>query len=296
MMALQSMTGFARTEGESGRYSWVWEIRSVNGKGLDMRLRLPPGFEHLETEVRKILSARFTRGNMQVSLNVSTREEKVEAVVNEDALNAILDLKNRLAGQVDDKPLSFDTLLLMRGVVDFRQSEESADAIKERDTDILIGLEDAVQAMLESRRKEGGALKTVLMGQLETLRDLVAQIEKDPSRSSAEIAARLQSQLEALLGETSKLDETRLHAEAALLATKADIREELDRLKAHVIAGRELLDAGKPVGRKLDFLAQEFNRETNTICSKSNAIAVTTIGLEMKVVIDQFREQVQNLE
>ncbi len=296
MMALQSMTGFARTEGESGRYSWVWEIRSVNGKGLDMRLRLPPGFEHLEAEVRKILSARFTRGNMQVSLNVSTREEKVEAVVNEDALNAILDLKNRLAGQVDDKPLSFDTLLLMRGVVDFRQSEESADAIKERDTDILIGLEDAVQAMLESRRKEGGALKTVLIGQLETLRDLVARIEKDPSRSSAEIAARLQSQLEALLGETSKLDETRLHAEAALLATKADIREELDRLKAHVIAGRELLDAGKPVGRKLDFLAQEFNRETNTICSKSNAIAVTTIGLEMKVVIDQFREQVQNLE
>ncbi|MBN8951004.1 MULTISPECIES: YicC/YloC family endoribonuclease [unclassified Rhizobium] len=295
-MALQSMTGFARREGTSGRGRWAWELRSVNGKGLDIRLRLPPGLERLEADVRKSIADRLSRGNLQVSLSLSVEESRVEVVVNQDALAAVLALRDQLAGIVDPAPLKLESLMAVRGLVEFREAEEDEAAVAARDADIMAGLEAALGDLRDMRSREGDALGKVLLGQVATIEGLTSTVERDPSRSPQEIAARLATQVSMLLGGSSGLDRDRLHAEAALLATKADLREEIDRLKAHVAAARDLISKGGPVGRKLDFLAQEFNRESNTICSKSNAAAVTAAGIELKVVIDQFREQVQNLE
>lgn len=295
-MALQSMTGFARREGTSGRFRWAWELRSVNGKGLDLRLRLPAGLERLEPEVRRSVADRFSRGNLQASLSVSAEENRFEATLNQEALSAVLVMRDQLAGVIDPAPLKLDTLLAIRGIIEFREAEEGEDAIAARDADIMAGLEDALADLGAMRQQEGRALGQVLLGHIGTIEGLTAAVEGDPSRSPQEIATKLVAQVAALMDSTSGLDRDRLHAEAALLATKADLREEIDRLKSHIAAARGLLAKGGPVGRKLDFLAQEFNRESNTICSKSNAAAVTTAGIELKVVIDQFREQVQNLE
>ncbi len=296
-MTLQSMTGFARVEGTSGRSRWAWELRSVNGKGLDIRSRLPQGQEYLETDLRRLVGERLTRGNLQVGLSLSVSENRVEAVLNHDALNAVLALRDQLGPDIlDPAPLRLDTLLSIRGLVDMREAEDDEEAVVKRDADILAGLGEAVNALAAMRETEGAALRTILEDQVTRIEGLALQIEADPSRSPEEIARRLEVQLAGLMDTTSGLDRDRLHQEIALIATKADLREEIDRLKAHVTAARELLSVGGPVGRKLDFLAQEFNRESNTICSKSNAVAVTAAGIELKVVIDQFREQVQNLE
>jgi len=295
-MSLQSMTGFARNEGSHGRYRIVWELRSVNGKGLDVRLRLPAGLERLEVDVRRLVSDRFARGNIQAALTLTASETKLEAVLNREALDAILALRSELGGAIDPAPLRLDTLLGMRGIVDIREAQEDEAEAFARDTAILAILEKAVSALQQMREREGAALAEVLAGQVGTIADLALTVENDPSRSPEEIARRLSQQVASLLQDSSALDPARLHAEAALLATKADLREEIDRLKAHVVAASELLEKGGPVGRRLDFLAQEFNRESNTICSKSNSAAITAAGLELKVVIDQFREQVQNLE
>ncbi len=295
-MTLQSMTGFARVEGTSGRTRWAWELRSVNGKGLDLRLRMPPGFEAMEADVRRVAGEAFSRGNLQVGLAVSVSEPQIEAVVNQGALSAVLALRDQLAGMVDPAPLKLDTLLAVRGIVDFREAEESETERAVRDGDIRAGFAEAIRCLADMRASEGTALAGVLLGQVARIEALTALVEADPSRSVAAIAERLSGQVALLMQGTTALDRDRLHQEAALIATKADLREEIDRLKAHVAAARELLAQGGPVGRKLDFLAQEFNRESNTICSKSNAAAVTAAGIELKVVIDQFREQVQNLE
>ncbi len=296
LMALQSMTGFARREGSSGRYRWAWELRSVNGKGLDLRLRVPAGMERFETEVRRLAGERFARGNIQASLTVAINENQVEAVINKDALSAVLALREELGAVLDPAPLRLDALLAIRGLVDFREAEDSAEAAAARDLSIMEGFAGALQDLVSMREREGQALSEVLNGQVDQIAALAAIVEADPSRSPQEIARRLAAQVALLLEGTAGLDRDRLHAEAALLATKADLREEVDRLKAHVVAAREMLASGGPIGRKLDFLAQEFNRESNTICSKSNAAAITAAGIELKVVIDQFREQIQNLE
>lgn len=296
-MPLQSMTGFARLDGRTGRHQWAWELRSVNGKGLDVRLRLPQGLERLEADVRRIASAHFARGNIQCSLSLQASETRVEAVVNDAALQAVLDLRKQLEGKVDPAPLRFDTLLSIRGVVDFRDVADDPAEAEALDRDLLAGLEKAASAMAAMREAEGAALAAVLLAQVAAVEKLTALVENDPSRSPEQIRARLQAQVASLLeGTSGPLDRDRLHAEVAILATKADVREEIDRLKSHIAAARDLLAKGGPVGRKLDFLAQEFNRESNTICSKSNSAAVTAAGIELKVVIDQFREQVQNLE
>lgn len=296
-MSLQSMTGFARLDGRTGRHQWAWELRSVNGKGLDLRLRLPPGSERLESEVRRIASAHFSRGNIQASLSIQAGETKVEAVVNDAALQAVLDLRRQLEGRVDPAPLRFDTLLTIRGVIDFRDVADDTTEMEALDRDVIAGIEKAAAAMAAMREAEGAALAAVLLAQIAAVEKLTGLVETDPSRSPEQIRVRLEGQIAALLDGTSgALDRDRLHVEVAILATKADVREEIDRLKSHITAARDLLRKGGPVGRKLDFLAQEFNRESNTICSKSNSAAVTAAGIELKVVIDQFREQVQNLE
>jgi uncharacterized protein (TIGR00255 family) len=295
-MALQSMTGFARREGTSGRHRWAWELRSVNGKGLDLRLRLPPGLERLETDIRRLASDHFSRGNVQAGLTLSVGENRFEASINQDALAAVLSMRDQLAGVIDPAPLKLDTLLAIRGIIEFREAEDGEDLIAQRDGDIMAGLEGALFDLRTMRQQEGRALGQILLDQIQTIASLTETVEDDPSRSAPEIAAKLAAQVALLMGDAPGLDRDRLHAEAAMLATKADLREEIDRLKAHVSAARDLLAKGGPVGRKLDFLAQEFNRESNTICSKSTAVAVTAAGIELKVVIDQFREQVQNLE
>ncbi len=295
-MPLQSMTGFARREGTSGRYRWAWEMRSVNGKGLDVRLRLPQGCEHLETEFRKLSGDCLSRGNLQVGLTLSAAETGVEAVVNQGALAAVLALRAQLGDLIDPAPLRLDTLLQMRGVVDFREPEDDEATRTARDADILQGFRLALADMVAMRETEGEALRQILLLQIDRIETLARIIEADPSRSPQAITARLAQQVAMLMDTGVTLDRDRIHAEVALIATKADLREEIDRLQAHVTAARDLLKKGGPIGRKLDFLAQEFNRESNTICSKSNAAAVTAAGIELKVVIDQFREQVQNLE
>jgi uncharacterized protein (TIGR00255 family) len=292
-MVLQSMTGFARREGTSGRWRWAWELRSVNGKGLDLRLRLPPGLERMETDVRRLIGEQFSRGNIQVSLSVSASDNRFETVLNQEALGAVLALRDQLDGIIDPAPLRLDTLLSIRGLVEFRESE---DGIIARDAEIIAGLRLSLLDLRSMRGQEGAALSGVLLDHVLTIEGLTLTIESDPSRSPQEIATRLAAQVSILMDGSGALDRERLHSEAAILATRADLREEIDRLKGHVAAVRELLAKGGPIGRKLDFLAQEFNRESNTICSKSNASAVTAAGIELKVVIDQFREQVQNLE
>lgn len=297
MTTVQSMTGFARREGTTGRYRWAWELRSVNGKGLDVRLRLPPGLDLLEPEVRRRIAAELGRGNIQASLSLGYSEPKIEAVFNRDALAALQVLRSELGDLVDPSPLRLDSLLSIRGLVEFKEAEDDAEAVSVRDAAILEGLDRALEDLVAMRRSEGAALAAILSGQVRTIEALTATVENDPSRSSEEIARRLSAQLSTLLESGgSGLDRDRLYGEVALLATKADLREEIDRLKAHVAAADDLLARGGPIGRRLDFLAQEFNRESNTICSKSNSAAVTAAGIELKVVIDQFREQVQNLE
>lgn len=296
MSQLQSMTGFARATGGNDTATLAWEIKSVNGRGLEARLRLPPGFERLEQPARKLVHERFARGNIQASLAVSARGAKSRPVIDEDLLRDLADKAARLQRDFGAAPPAADGLLSLRGVMDF--PDLSADEAERAalDAAALDALAEALQALEEARIEEGAALDAHIRGQVETIAALVARAEADPSRTPEKIRERLAEQVGQLMEAAPGFDGERLHAEAALLAAKADIREEIDRLTTHVAAARSLLDAGGPVGRRLDFLGQEFNREANTLCSKSNAAAVTAIGLELKAVVDQFREQVQNLE
>ncbi|MGR6466124.1 YicC/YloC family endoribonuclease [Rhizobium sp. PAMB 3182] len=295
-MPLQSMTGFARSEGAVGRYRWSWELRSVNGKGLDIRFRLPNGMERLEGDLRRIASDSLARGNVQAALTLTAESAGMQAVLNRDALDAVLRLRDELGDLADTAPMTLDTLLSIRGLVEFRESQDSEEAVAELDRAVLESARVAFERLQSMREREGTSLADLFEAQLSKIAALADTIEADPARSPQEIVRKLSQQLQALMDAGPSLDSDRLYAEAAMLATKADIREELDRLKAHVAAARELLADGGPVGRKLDFLAQEFNRESNTICSKSNSATVTAAGIELKVVIDQFREQIQNLE
>jgi uncharacterized protein (TIGR00255 family) len=295
-MPLQSMTGFARREGTLGRGRWAWELRSVNGKGLDTKLRLPGGLEALDPEIRRRIAARFTRGNLQVSLSLNAGETQIQSTINQTALASVLSLREQLRDVIDPAPLKLDTLLAIRGVIDFKEPEESEADKAAREAAVLEGLDRALDDLATMRLSEGAALDQVLHRELAEMETLLDAIEHDPSRSPAAIAARLVQQIDWLTAHAATLDRDRLHAETALLAAKADVREEIDRLRAHIDAARALMAKGGPIGRKLDFLCQEFNRETNTICSKSTSAAVTAAGVDLKVVIDQFREQVQNLE
>ncbi|WP_417425951.1 YicC/YloC family endoribonuclease [Hoeflea sp.] len=295
-MAIQSMTGFARHEGEAEGCRFVWELRSVNGKGLDIRLRLPSGFEALEQPVRKAAAGVLARGNVQVVLSVNATTATTEAVVNEAALEAVIALLERLGDRIDARKPALDGILNIRGVLEFRDPELSDADRTARDQAVLAGFTKALEELVSVRRGEGAALARVLGDQIDRIEALALAVEADPSRSPEAIRTRLADQIAALMDTGAGLDRDRLHMEAALIATKADVREEIDRLKAHVEAARALLAISGGAGRRLDFLAQEFNRETNTICSKSNAASVTAMGLDLKVLIDQFREQVQNLE
>lgn len=295
-MAVRSMTGFARAEVETPAGSFVWELRAVNGKGLDVRFRLPQGMEHLEAELRRRLAATVSRGNLQASLQWR-REGGVPAlVVNEEMLARVVAMSSRLVADGHAAPPTADGLLAIKGLIDIAEEGLDETASEARDAAVTAGFDDALARLERARREEGAALRNVLSNRLAEIGALVERADLDPARSTEAIARRLGEQVEALLAASDAFDQARLHQEAAILAAKADIREEIDRLRAHLAAAEALLGDGGVIGRRLDFLSQEFHRESNTICSKSNAASLTAIGLDLKVVVDQFREQVQNIE
>ncbi|MFK4824004.1 YicC/YloC family endoribonuclease [Paenochrobactrum sp. BZR 588] len=299
-MTLQSMTGFARYSGthQNGGLvtNFTWEIRSVNGKGLDVRLRLPQGFEALEHNIRGLVAKSFTRGNMQVSLNIDNGAERHEVSINYTQVEKLLNASQELQARFGVAPLTLDGLFALRGVLDQPQeaaSEEEEAALK---VAVLDGLSALLLQLKETRELEGQALQRIFEKHVDEIALLTEKARHDPARTVEAIKTRLASQVSLLLDASQALDKDRLYAEAAYLATKADIQEELDRLDTHVASARKLLKDGGAIGRKLDFLSQEFNREANTLCAKSNAATITAIGLELKAAVDQFREQIQNLE
>jgi len=290
------MTGFARHTGGAEGVRWTWELRSVNGKGLDIRLRLPSGYEHLDPPVRKIANAALSRGNTQISLSVERDQQASMLAINDSALATVVSAIEKIDSSAETAPSTAAQILALRGVmetVEPQTSDERQAAISEA---LLVDFDTALSNLVEHRSAEGSALSSVLLGHIDTIARLTSQAGGDPSRSPTAIRDKLVKQVDQLSANDVSLDPSRLHQEAALLATKADIREELDRLSAHCDAARDLIANGSPVGRKLEFLSQEFNREANTLCSKSSAVSLTTIGLELKTVIDQFREQILNVE
>ncbi|GAB4349787.1 MAG: YicC family protein [Oricola sp.] len=295
MTAVQSMTGFASVARSAEGLDITCDIRSVNNKGLDIRLRAPLGLEALEPAVRKLVGEHLARGSIQIALNVKSAAGEGASGVDEARFRAVADAATRLARECSVHPPTADGILALRGIV-MTDEQEGRIAVEKAGEPCLAAVREALEALVVARSREGEALRTVLSSHIEAIAQLTGRAESDPASQPAAILARLKEQVAGLLEASASFDEARLHAEAALLATKADIREEIDRLKAHVEAARAMLRGGGPIGRKLDFLAQEFNRETNTICSKSPSAALTAIGLELKAVIDQFREQVQNLQ
>ncbi len=296
-MALSSMTGFARAHGVSGPYAWSWELKSVNAKGFDLKLRLPPGWDAVESQARARAAERLARGSVFASLSVGREGLAPVVRINEPVLAAVLDTLRSLSGRLDARPPSLDGILALKGVVDVAEAEENEDERRAAETAIVEGFAAAADGLKQMRRTEGTALGTVLAARLAEIAALAARAEAAPGRKAEAVKARLAEQVAALLDASAqRLEPDRLHQEALLLAVKADIREELDRLAAHVSQARKLMADGGPVGRKLDFLAQELNRESNTLCAKANDVELTNIGLELKAAVEQFREQVQNLE
>jgi uncharacterized protein (TIGR00255 family) len=295
-MTLSSMTGFARSHGVSGSYAWSWELKSVNAKGLELRLRIPPGWDAVEVPVRAKAAEALSRGNVYANLTVN-REGAVPVVrINEPVLAAVLGAIKNLSGRVDAERPRLDGVLGLKGVVEVIDEEESEASRRAAEAAIVAGFAQGLSGLADMRRHEGGAIGAILSSRLDEIARLSASAETVPGRQPDAIKKKIAEQVAALLDASSRFDPDRLHQEAILIASKADIREELDRLTAHVAQARKLLAGGGAVGRRLDFLSQELNRETNTLCAKSNDVALTNIGLELKSVVEQFREQVQNLE
>lgn len=295
-MALASMTGFARADGTAGPVTWSWEVKSVNAKGLDLKLRLAPGLDGIEAAARTLMASRLARGSVFANLAVKREAVATRVRVNEEVLAQVLEAVRVISSRVDARAPSVDGLLALRGLVETEEQEETAEERAALEAAVLVGLEQALDGLTAMRRQEGAALGLILGQRLDEIAALARAAEDNPARRPEAIRARLSESLAALLEPGRGFDPDRLHQEALLMAAKADIREELDRLAAHVGAARKLLADGGAVGRRLDFLAQEFNRETNTLCSKANDVSLTAIGLELKAVVEQFREQVQNLE
>jgi uncharacterized protein (TIGR00255 family) len=295
-MPLSSMTGYARASSALDGLHWQWEIKSVNGKGLDVRCRVPPGFETLDLPVREIAQKNLKRGNIHISLTCDRGGTEQRLAVNEMALEQVVVLSERLRERLGGAPPQIESLLALRGVMDVAAPIEDEAQIASRDKAMLASAEEAFHALTIARKAEGAKLAGVLSLHLDRIERLVLAARDNPARAVEAIRVRLAEQVMRLMEANSSFDRDRLHQEAVLLATRADIAEEIDRLFAHIEAARNLLLSSEPAGRQLDFLSQEFNREANTLCSKASERSLTAIGLELKTVIDQMREQVQNIE
>ena len=293
-MPIASMTGFARGDGSQGPDSWSWEVKSVNARGLDIRCRFPAGMDTLEPEVRRRVADRFTRGAFNLALQVNGAARRTRIEVNREALARIEAVMRELSDELGLELPRIDGLLNIRGVVELVEEELSAEEREAREAAVLASLDQALDGLAAAREAEGARIKAVLDDQLDEIASLVdAAVDCGEARPE-----RLREKLRTMLSDVLEqaLPEDRLAQEVAMLLIKADVREEIDRLAAHIDSARELLAKDEPSGRRLDFLCQELNRESNTLCSKAAEVELTRIGLDLKAVIEQFREQVQNVE
>lgn len=297
-MTVASMTGYARAEGRDSQGTWVWEGKSVNGRGLELRIKSAPGYDGLEVHAREAAARRLKRGNVQISLNVRAETEQSQVRVNEALLGQLVAICGQWqARHPEITPARMDGLLALKGVLEPVAEAGDADTLRAaRDETMKASLEAMLDQLAEMRRVEGARIAAVLTGQLDEIATLAARAGNCAVLRPEAVRERLRSQVAQVLDAAPTLAEDRIAQEVALIAVKADVREELDRLAAHVAAARDLLAQGGAIGRKLDFLAQEFNREANTLCSKSSDVELTRVGLDLKAVIDQFKEQVQNIE
>jgi uncharacterized protein (TIGR00255 family) len=296
-MPMKSMTGFGRASGQENGASWAWELRTVNGRGLDLRFRLPAGLEAFELRLREHVGKSLARGNCAITLTLKLPAVAGDVRLNEAALIRFAELAERARELTKrHESVTLDALLGLRGVIEVvegPQGDESGGPLQEA---LFTSFGKALATLVGAREAEGGRLATILAAKLDDIETLVMEAENSPARAPEAIRERLQTQLQRIFGESVDIDRDRVFQEAALLATRADIEEEIKRLKSHIAGARDLLRDHEPVGRKFEFLAQEFQREANTLCSKSNAAEITRTGLKLKSAIDQFREQVQNVE
>jgi uncharacterized protein (TIGR00255 family) len=295
-MALSSMTGFARSHDACGVYAFEWELRSVNAKGFDLRMRMPPGWDAVEPLVRKRATELLARGTVYANLTVKRSDAAPVIRVNDEVLASVMKVAAELSAKLAAPPPTVDGILAIKGVLEVSEPDDTEQERQAAEAAIFKAFERAVADLIEMRRREGATLQQILASRLDEIATLSSRADAAPGRQVSAIKARLAEQVALLLESSDRFDPDRLHQEAIMVATKADIREELDRIASHIAQARELIGKGGAVGRRLDFLAQEFNREVNTTCSKSNDVELTNIGLEMKNVVEQFREQVQNLE
>lgn len=298
-MTVASMTGFARATGEQGPWKWAWEVKSVNARSLDVRFRTPPGHDRVEMAGREQVGKLFKRGSFNLSLSaqrVDSGQDERPMRINRELLDQLVAEASRYGGRVADEPPRIETLMTVRGVVEPVETVEDEEHLAARMALMQQTLQEALASLDAARHEEGARLKKVLEGQLRELSGLREEAITADATRPEKIVERLRAQIADLLADTKGLTEDRLHQEVALMVAKGDIREELDRLDAHIAQARELLGAGGAVGRRLDFLCQEMTREANTLCSKSGDIELTRVGLAIKATIEQFREQVQNVE
>ena len=295
-MAVSSMTGFSRAVGGSGGWRWAFELRSVNAKGLDLRLRMPAPFDRVETEARGRLAKALSRGTCFGTLTAQREGMGVEARIDRTVLESIAVAAREAAAKAGLAPPTMDGLLALRGVVETVDATDDEASITAACAGALVSVDEAIAALAAARRREGEALASLLSERLKAIAALVEASDTNPARRPQAVRDRLAESVAALMGSSRGLDENRLYQEAILLAAKSDIREELDRLKTHIGAARTLLDEGGPIGRRLDFLSQELAREASTLCAKANDVSLTAQGLELRAQIEQFREQVQNVE
>lgn len=293
-MTVASMTGFARANGEVDGRRWAWEVKSVNGRGLDLRFRLPPGWDHLEVECRKEAAARLARGSVTANLQLEEPSRAGTMLINEAALEDAIRAIERIRTQIECAPPRAEGILALRGVLEPGGAVADEAAREKLDVAIKRGFGAALDGLVAARRSEGAEIRRALLVHMDAAARLIEDARQSAEAAPTAIRDRLQRQIAELIA--GAVTEERLAVEAALLAVKADIREELDRLGAHLAAVRALIESGEPAGRRLDFLSQELNREANTLCSKAQDIGLKRIGLDLKTAIDQFREQVQNVE
>lgn len=295
---LRSMTAFASAKGAQGGFSWTWELRGVNGKGLDLRLRVPDWVEGLEAALRARLSKALVRGNVTLSLRLTREDAEGVLALNEGQLGNVLTALTRIEARAMEHGLTLAStsgadLLSLRGVLDTGAGEEDTAALSQA---LQADFGAVLDAFVDMRAAEGAELGRILTGQLDEIEHLTAAAAEAVEARRPQMEQAFRSALARVMDAAEGADEARIAQEMALLAVKADVTEEIDRLRAHASAARDLLAGGSPVGRKLDFLSQEFNREANTLCSKAQDTALTGVGLELKTVIEQMREQVQNVE
>ena len=295
-MSISSMTGFGRAEGRNGRLRWNWEAKSVNGRSLDVRIRVASGYDRLEIPAKKSVARIFNRGSVSLILTIEVERGEAKLKINQKLVQQVLELQEELVGRVSTEPPRIETLLNLKGAIEVGESEDDDADIAVIDAEILCSLKDALDDLRQSRAEEGDRLEKIIKSQLSSLEKLRLKAHRSDGARVDRIRDRISAQLSELLETPSALPEERLAQEVAILAIKADIREEIDRISAHCVAMRELLGQSEPVGRRLDFLCQELNREANTLCSKSATEELTKIGLAAKSAIDQIREQAQNVE